>query len=205
MAGMLPSCTKCILNGFRVPKLEPCFGYGKYSMEFKNFVRVIGKGIRPLRPWSGHLPYDPSLVTLTLRECEHWPERNSRVEEWHKAASAIRSMGYRARIVRDARFDGTLDLETRANLYRSAACNMFVSNGPAWFAMALDAPVVIMRPATEGTHRLASAENFKRLGIPTGGQIPGAPSHQRLVWEDDTAGNIVDAYRSFMDDRKQAA
>jgi hypothetical protein len=101
------------------------------------------------------LPHDPSLVTLTLRECEHWPERNSKVEEWQKAAVAIRSMGYRARIVRDARFDGTLDLESRANLYRSAACNMFVSNGPAWFAMALDAPAVIMRPATEGTHQLA--------------------------------------------------
>lgn len=219
MCGMLPSCRRVTVHEGRPPKAKPSVGYGLYSMQFKNFVHAIESGIRPLCH-NSQFNYDPSLVTLTLRECEHWPERNSKVDEWVKAAIAIRSMGRntRVRIVRDARMadqliyipptsaampeittvpDASHDLETRAKLYRSAACNIFVSNGPAWFAMAIDAPALILRPATEGTHRLAGSANMRRNGIPYGGQIRGSPSHQRLVWEDDIAANIVDAFRDF--------
>ncbi len=217
MCVMLPSCTRVSVYDERPTRKWPSFGYATYSMQFKNFVHAIGKGIRPLRPKFGHFPHDPSLITLTLREAEHWRERNSKVEEWRKAAIALQSHGYRVRVLRDTRVaDETMaevvtvpyasrDLEARANLYLAAACNVFVSNGPAWFAMALDAPVIIMRPVTEGTHRLAGAENMKKNGIPIGGQVPGAPDHQRLVWEDDTAENIVAACHEFMAECRQRA
>jgi hypothetical protein len=150
-----------------------------------------------------------------LRECEHRPERNSKVEEWHRAAVNLELMGYHVVVVRDtfkadeplgkmAISTGSNDLNGRARLYASAACNLFVSNGPAWFCMALDAPTVVLRPATEGLGFNYSARMWERNGVPPGGQIPGAPPYQRLVWEDDTFENIVGAACRFMEETRMA-
>jgi hypothetical protein len=89
-------------------------------------------------------------------------------------------------------------LEFRANLYRSAECNLFVSNGPAWFALALDAPVLMLKPTVEGLMSTCSASYFRDCGLPEGGQIPGSPAYQRIVWAPDTRANIVAAFDAYM-------
>lgn len=95
-------------------------------------------------------------MTITLREAEHWPERNSNVPEWLAAGKQIADRGFDVIFVRDNfKIDEPLPgvgtfpaaarhLNSRADLYAMAACNMFVGNGPAWFALALDVPVLML-------------------------------------------------------------
>ncbi len=214
MCAMLPSALHVTLYSERPPLAADTFGFNDYSMRFQYFLQAIGN-CRPLRP---RFPYEgpKNLVTMTLREAEHHSARNSNVAEWRRAAINLRAMGFKVIIVRDTAKaseplgdlmlapDASHNLEERAALYRAAACNMFISNGPAWFALALDAPVVMLRPTTEGCGMLNSAEGMARMGLPTGGQPAGLPAHQRLVWEDDSFSNIVAACCRFMDETRLA-
>lgn len=215
MCRMLPSAASVVNLGYRPAELAGMPGYGDAVLA-DSFVRAYARGVRPLRPAAAPAS-DPRLVTITLRECEHWPTRNSKVAQWIAAANAIAGRGFEVVVVRDTlRADEPLpdviaddppiktdpaaarDLEARAALYRSAACNLFVSNGPAWFALALDAPVVMLRPASPDAGRCATPEYLKRCGITPGKNLPGAPAHQRIVWADDTADAILAAFDDFM-------
>lgn len=211
MMRMLPSCTT--LQRTLVGPLTGSIGWGRYTCDFHNFLTAYREGIRPLRP-SGDVA-NGGHVTFTLRESAHWPPRNSHVVEWVKAAYELRKQGHRVIIVRDTcKADeemGALEtapsasrnLEARAVLYRSAAVNVFVSNGPAWFCLALDAPTIILRPATDGAGRLSSrryvVDHYK-----LGHGLPNAPAYQQLLWQDDTCADIVLAVTSFLDKRQAA-
>lgn len=215
MCGMLPS----VRHVRHVPLERATPGRKHSTHTFAGFMRAYAKGIRPLRPrW--HVQRNPRSVSITLREAEHWPSRNSKVEEWTRAAAHIAAMGFNVTVVRDtvhadARLPGAAtprvdtspvcsrDLAHRAALYCGSVCNMFVNNGPAWFSLALDAPTIIMRPANEKSGKAASAETLIGLGITPDG-MKGAPPHQRVVWQDDTTDNILAAFDTFMA-REEAA
>ena len=87
----------------------------------------IRSGVRPLRahimPPGGQYS---DLVTITLREAQHWPSRNSNVSEWIKAAVVLRRLGLRVVFVRDILKAGwpiprTRDLEFDAGCLIDAA------------------------------------------------------------------------------------
>lgn len=180
---------------------------------FAEFMTAYEAGIRPLRP---NIPYERQhgLVTITLREAEHWPSRNSNVLEWMKAAHHLVVEGYKVVFVRDTHKaheplvgfttlpDASLKISHRAALYCSADVNLFVNNGPAWFSLTLDAPTLIVKPSVEDAGKAAKAETLEKLGVlPT---LKGAPGHQRVVPVSDTADNILAAFADFME-RRQAA
>lgn len=206
MMRMLPSATG-ITRPLRRP--QDGFGLGQWSVGLQVILAAMKAGVRPLRLPDAPRP-DPRLVTITLREAEHWPARNSRLVEWRRAAATIRDRGFEIVFVRDsvkAEFplDGfatdpaaSQNLNARARLYLSAACNLFVSNGPAWFALALDAPVLMLRPTTEGVGRHSGGDHFRRCGLDPGRQIDGAPQWQRLAWEPDDEAAIVAAFDGVM-------
>ena len=213
MARMLPSAKEVAIWTKRPQrKADWSIGWMLSLYGLRLQVECMREGIRPLcsvEPWT----QDPSLVTITLREAAHWPERNSNVQAWVEAAKRIEYLGFNVVVVRDTlhcdadeflpevvqSFQASTVLECRARLYRSAACNLVVNNGPAWFAIALDAPVLMLKPTVEGVMRTCSAAYFQECGIPPGGQIPGAPDYQQIAWQDDTADNIVAAFQKFME------
>lgn len=209
MAKMMPTTSVEVLQ-YRPNKIAPnSIGFGQSLYGLAVHVKALAAGIRPLRaPLTPRR--NPKLITITLRECEHWPQRNSNVNAWLSAAIAIRERGYDVVIVRDAamadagfgdftiRPDVSRDLERRAQFYRSAICNLGVNNGPVWFAIALDAPVLMLKPTVEGVMHTCSAKYFQECGIEPGGQIPNSPDYQRIVWADDAADNIVQAFDAFM-------
>jgi hypothetical protein len=184
-------------------------GVGRKLYGLDRQVEACRKGIRPLRPRQ-QVRSHPGLITMTLREAEHWPERNSNISEWVKAAEALQRCGHRVVIVRDERYahepiaglptdaQAACQIKPRADLYASASLNLFVSNGPAWLSMAMDLPTIIFRPGDDKLGRAFGREHFRRCGIEWGGQMPGAPAYQRLVWSDDTADNIVEAVNVLM-------
>lgn len=209
MALMLPPASVKLCEG-RPPHPAPAsIGWQGSLYGLRLQIECMREGVRPLRP-AREAARDPRLVTMTLREAEHWPQRNSNVQQWRAAGEIIAAWGYDVVVVRETRFanmplgalridaQAARDLDARAALYRSAACNMFVSNGPAWFALALDAPALMLKPTVENLMSTCSAAYFRSCGIERGGQIPGAPSWQRIDWRADSCGAIVDAFASFM-------
>jgi len=209
MARMLPLATVRVCEARPQHALPLSIGWQNSLYGLKRQIECMAAGVRPLRP-AADAPRNPRLVTLTLREADHWPRRNSDPEQWRRAGEIIASHGFDVVVVRETRFAemplGTLridakaarNLDERASLYRSAVCNLFVSNGPAWFALALDAPVLMLKPTTENLMHTCSADYFRVCGIERGGQIPGAPPWQRIDWSSDSCEAIVDAFESFM-------
>jgi len=205
MCRMLPSATRVQVLDHRPLPAAGSIGHGLYAMHFKRFVAAMGKGIAPLRPRT-RIRADLRRVTVTLRECEHWPERNSNLAEWLKAADALASRGYSVVFVRDTRHAGeeipghvidpaaAMDLDYRGALYRASLCNFFVSNGPAWFSLACCAPTLILRPVNDALGACYGTGWLQSCGIPAGGQIPNALVGQRLVWADDRCDAILDAF-----------
>lgn len=207
MCQMLPCVTSVLVPEIRhEPK---CYGSDRYMVGFTQFVDAMTEGCRPLRP-EGSQRALARRVTMTLRESQDWPTRNSKVDQWCQAARELSQLGFEIIVIRDTAHadeplsDLTTDPEAscvlarRARLYRSAACNLFINNGPAWFCMALDAPTVILRPATEDANHVSGAAGLASYGIKRGHDLPRAPNHQRIVWADDTRDNIVAACRAFL-------
>ena len=186
MAWMLPHATVRVCDDRPPHALPLSIGWQQSLYGLKLQLECMAAGVRPLRPAADPVR-NPRLVTMTLREAEHWPQRNSNAEAWRRAGEIIAAHGFEVVVVREARFAdmplGSLridaaasrDLNARASLYRSASCNLFVSNGPAWFALALDAPVLMLKPTTENLMGTCSAHYFRSCGIEHGAQLPGAP------------------------------
>src|SRR5260370_2970620 len=107
--------------------------------------RASGKHMQVMRGYAG-------CVTITLRECDYWPHRNSNYEEWMKFAWWLKDRGERVVFVRDTKYanqpfdtwetcpSASADLELRMALYAQAKCNCFVSNGPWNLALFSDVP-----------------------------------------------------------------
>ena len=222
MCYMLRSCGGVVVHNQRINPAPGAIGYSEYSMAFKEYTDSYALGIRPLQ--SGIAASKDSktshqtLITITLRESEHWPERNSNLEEWGKAHAKLRKKGYKVVVVRDTGSvaqgarplpplswvdpimvnpDAWINLHERAKLYCSADLNLFVNNGPAWFAMALDAPAILFKPTAETSCWAHTAAAMKQCGIIEGQQMKGAPPHQRLSWLPETADNIVKEVYDF--------
>jgi hypothetical protein len=207
---LLGSCQRVTVHRDRSASLSKEFGARSHMISFRHFVESYAAGLRPLRP-RHEIPPNDELITITLREAEHWPNRNSRVDQWRRAAAELEIMGYRVIVVRDTEKadepfygiktapEASRNVEARAALYTSAALNLFVNNGPAWMAMALNVPVIIFKVTTEGGQRIESVAGRAAQGISPGCQMRGAPAHQRIVWADDNADMIVNEAANLME------
>jgi len=162
-------------------------------------------------------------VTITLREAEHWPERNSNMDAWLRFAWMLESTGERVIFVRDTARAGeslyspyggpghlrevetypaaSLDLGERLSLYEAAKCNLFVSNGPSVLATHGTRPWLAFIPIVdEGGYFRSNTRSFWRdnMGVEPPGQFPWSKPDQRIVWQDDSYENIVAAWDEFM-------
>jgi len=210
MITMLPSVSSISVKTKRrkIDAVEFQIGH-KYAGSF--YFDAYAKGIRPFKPvqiW----PKANRLITMTLRECGrgHWGARDSDVPEWCHAAGELEAQGYDVVIVRDTRFadrplhklnthpSASKYLSDRASLYHSASVNLFVSNGPAWFSLGLDVPMIMFRPTCEEGNKNSRAIAMEREGIATGKQMKGAPPHQRLAWVGDRSEQLVNETLKFL-------
>jgi len=207
---MLPATQSVTIHNKRPITLKHEFGFDRYDISLIAQLKALKAGCRPLR-YNGEPPEkDPKLITMTLREAEHHPLRNSNVEEWMEAAKRLEGLGYKVVIVRDtARADVILSpiatapvasksIPDRAFLYSLAALNLGVNNGPMWMAISMDVPVIMFRPTTNEAGQCYDDKFFKSCGLSKGSQLPTSPDYQRLVWEDDKADLIVEAVENFL-------
>jgi len=160
-------------------------------------------------------------VTITLREAEHTPHRNSNLPEWLKLAKWLEDRGEKVIFVRDtAKADEPLpgwstapeaskQLHLRALLYSVAKANLFVSNGPMVFAYMGDRPWLVFNAIDDSPeakyHANTSAGWREFTGIDVGGQFPWSRPDQRLVWANDTFEVMRSAWLEHIEPKKEEA
>ncbi len=162
-------------------------------------------------------------VTITLREADHAPYRNSNVQEWIKFARWLESQGEVVVVIRDTAFaekpladpDGggdfnifppaSLDLMVRAALYSFAKCNLFVANGPVTLAFFMKTPWLMFNELREGGMYWANtAAGWKHFtGMDPGTQWPWSRPDQRIVWKPDTFEHMKDAWLEHIEPQRK--
>jgi hypothetical protein len=152
-----------------------------------------------------------SPITITLREADHWPHRNSDVEAWCRFATDLSVAGERVIVLRDtakaneplaASYFGqtwplaSMDLDVRLALYESAKCNFFVANGPYTLALFGSRPFLKFNPVDGGDRYLPNTPKWWHdwMGIEVGEQFPWQLPTQRIVWERDDYATIARAW-----------
>jgi hypothetical protein len=155
----------------------------------------------------------PTPVTITLRESDEWPHRNSNLEAWLKFAEdylspeevvIVRdtSKAFARSVSRYREFPAaSIDLHYRAALYEAARVNLFVSNGPSNLAVFGDRPYLIFIDVQpDGFKYYADTPSFwtQKMGLTPGEQYPWASPQQRIIWGKDTYENIEKAWASVV-------
>lgn len=147
---------------------------------------------------------EKAYVTITMRASSYWPERNSAIGEWERAAAAISEMGYEIVWVGDTEASDSAyawDIDLRLALYEGAACNLAVTNGPAALFFAADVPYLVFKPITFGCPS-TSVKFLKAHGMEVGDQYG---DNGRLIWADDTEDVIVAEFQKFVAGREAKA
>jgi hypothetical protein len=152
-------------------------------------------------------------VTITLRESDEFPHRNSDLLEWIKFAEWLRNeRNEHVLFVRDTAkaeegIEGfhTLPIASqnlihRAALYEVAKANLFVSNGPSGLGVLSAKPSLLFQQILDdGAYWPETARGCSHFfGFEAGKQWP-IPTGQRIIWKPDTFENIRDAWIEHMD------
>src|SRR5262245_6363042 len=156
-------------------------------------------------------------VTITLREAEHVPCRNSNVEAWTRFAHELEKVGERVIFVRDtakameplngfATFPrASIEVDIRMALYEQAKLNCFVSNGPGGLGLFSNRPYLyIVNNKSWGNDYAANDPQwwYEANGIREGEQWPWALPLQRMVWTTDEFENLCVAWQHLTADRE---
>ncbi len=156
---------------------------------------------------------DKRVVTITMREAEYYPERNSNIDAWRDfVESRLDRETYAPVVIRDtsnAHADplipgapecplASIDINFRAALYQAAFVNLHVSNGPMMVSYFLGTPTLVFKSISNAEHFATSEEYFRQeYGLTPGDQYFGMPDSLRLTWSDDTLETIASEFETF--------
>ena len=138
---------------------------------------------------------DRPYVTFTIRNCDYWPQRNSNLPEWERAAYSLYFMGYDVvwlHDTKDALDATTWDIDLRLAVYEGAKCNLMVTNGTIDLLRLSDAPYIVFESLPEGSIQKQIYENS---GISAGDQFG---PNGKMIWDQDTHENITTAFKEFL-------
>src|SRR5262252_2479372 len=91
---LLPACVDVQLADGPQMAPTPIFGVRVREYGHDRFVSAFAAVGGCLRPRRDPLTIAAQSVTITLRRADHYPERNSQVDEWLKASDTLTRMGY---------------------------------------------------------------------------------------------------------------
>jgi hypothetical protein len=185
------------------------------------YESLRGKDIPGLRPHPTALAWarrwlEPrarrrKTVSITLREADFEPERNSAVQNWLAFARSLDDRKYCPIILRDTErnfgppdhaFDGlfqcpevTVNIELRAAFYEACDMNLFVSNGPAELCVLNPRTAYVSffkLRADRGTGKRPDMHADLALGRLKDFCFAGP--HQQLAWGEDGLPDIRAAF-----------
>jgi hypothetical protein len=137
--------------------------------------------------------YKVPYVTITMRESEYWPERNSNPQAWHDVAAWLAEQCYQPVIIGEDKSVFAWDIDMRLALYERAVVNLGVSNGPMALCQMSAAHYLMFNPVTEGC-RSSSTEFLAANGIRSGDQFG---DNGTIIWGPDRPDVIIEALRQF--------
>ena len=144
------------------------------------------------------------VVTITLRESTHAPEKNSDIVAWTQFAQLLLDSGvYFPVFIRDTEqiaqevpallrdfticYEASLNVIFRTALYEEAYINLFVNNGPSVLGIFNENVRYIIFKFLNNASKKATKDFLRdNHGIDYLASFPGAKPWQKLVWEDDT-------------------
>jgi hypothetical protein len=147
---------------------------------------------------------DRRMVTITLREASHFPERNANTEAWAAFAKSLDLKVYCPVVIRDfeTAFDPLAEaygealtfneaiwnMELRFALYELSFVCMSASTGPDVLCLLGGDQIryLIFKLLVPGNPYCNDAFYHEAYGIRVGEQLAIATPFQRLVWEDDS-------------------
>jgi hypothetical protein len=207
-------------NGYSV--LSP-----KYDYRLKRLLEVAAAGndVRVLEPtpqamlhvgeWLERTSKGRGAVSITLRQSDYQPWRNSDAASWAKFARWLEEHDYLPVIVPDteAHLSGTslalgagleypaaaVNVELRLALYRECLLNLMVGTGPAaicWGGAGIRYIEFIL--LQEGA-TASNAEWFTAEGLPPGTQPGFAGELQRFAWSGQDFETIVGEFESMLE------
>lgn len=145
------------------------------------------------------LRYKQPYVTITLREADYWPKRNSNRAAWERVSRWLQWEGMTPIIIPDTHGRGLVgweefspaawDVDLRLALYEGAVLNLGVVNGPmvlCMFAKCRPPYLLFQKPDEESP---GTQEAFMLAqGIKPG---DGYTPNGWTVWENDTPDNVM--------------
>lgn len=188
---------------------SPKSHYGlKYFKNGLRCLRATESAVRENKRLMQNIPY----VTITMREAEYWPTRNSDRQAWGEVAEYLKKIGYRPIFIPDTHgrpiegYDNSLiaswDVDLRMALYQGATLNLGASNGPMTLCMVGGLPYIIFKVVT-GDNSPATKLGFLQLhGIQHGDDITETG---KTIWEDDTAEVIIREIKAWFESHKGLA
>jgi len=190
-------------------KLEPATFPRDYTVARPTYGHMFGQLIKSgrarwLSPSAEALKRAPAgKVTITIRESEIKPLRNSQIGEWIEAANWMRGEGYEPLFVPDtdnrerefADFpscpEAAMDPDFRCALYAKSRLNLGIGNGPMGFCFYSTIYPYLMFRMHDERFQEQSELFMKMNSLPIGSQAPWRKGNQALVWEDDKAEIIT--------------
>ncbi len=147
---------------------------------------------------------DYPYATITIRQANHWPQRNSNLLAWFEAAVWLKAQGIEPIFIPDAENElltqgfqqsreAAYDVDLRAALYEGAEINLGVANGPMFLLPFLKAKYLIFNICVDGVHS-SSKEFLLAHGLTKGDGFGG---DGQTIWEADTAEVIIGALKQF--------
>jgi hypothetical protein len=119
------------------------------------------------------LPPGKERYTVTLRNFDRFPTRNSREADWRTFAAEIGAL-----VIPDYEVE-PIGLHERMALYAGAEMNFFVTNGPVMLCFLSEYPAMGF-----------DVQNSPPKGVEKFGQYPFLLPQHRQIWEPDTIENI---------------
>lgn len=175
-------------------------------------LRASEEAIRHVKKWIKLHDFEAQkVVTLTIRDCPYFPDRNSQLSHWRLFADTLKEMGYIPVAVRDTEtafssssewnctvfFEPSWNIDLRLALYEVAFVNLFTNGGPANMCR-LDSHCSSINFVF--TSSVFDKQFFQKdWGISPGEQFPFHDDNQRLEWKKDEYENILNAFCSFRD------
>jgi len=149
-------------------------------------------------------------ATITIRQAEYWPKRNSDFDACMAAAKWFMGHGIAPVIIPDTHGDqlhgfhnfreAALDIDLRMAAYEGAAMNIGVTNGPMVMCMLSNAPYMVFKIIANDESPANKAEFLAAHGINVGDQFS---VNGRTIWADDTEATVIQSLNDWFKSHTQ--
>ena len=211
LAWLMPSVASVVV----VEEGEQQLSYGNPGRPLAPIFRAPAHALEQVRAW---LP--ANAVTITLRESDFEPVRNTSRNDWLRVAVWLKANGYEPVIIPDAEAEMRGEdfpaghgrvyhaaahcVGLRLALYELASMNLMTNSGVMVMALHADVPLMCFRlevPEVPCCHR----EHLVRSGFSPAHDWSTNRHAKRLFWERDTFDNVTRALRLYMPANAEAA